>query len=52
MAYSQSLADRLRDCLDRYSHITEKEMFGGLAFFHQGNMLVGAWKEFLFFASG
>jgi len=47
MPYSQSLADRLRDCLDRYSSISEKRMFGGLGFFHQGNMLVGIWKEFL-----
>lgn len=47
MAYSLSLAHRLRDCLDRYPHITEKRMFGGLGFFHQGNMLIGIWKESL-----
>ena len=47
MAYSPSLADRLRDCLDRYPHITDKRMFGGLGFFYQGNMLVGIWKESL-----
>ena len=27
------------DCLDRYPYIPEKRMFGGLGFFHQGNML-------------
>ena len=47
MAYSSSLADRLRDCLNRYPHITDKRMFGGLGFFHQGNMVVGIWKESL-----
>ena len=47
MAYSLSLADRLRDCLDRYPHITDKRMFGGLGFFHQGNMLAAIWKEHL-----
>ena len=52
MPYSQSLADRLRDCLDRYLHITEKRMFGGMGFFHQGNMLVGVWKEFLILRLG
>jgi TfoX/Sxy family transcriptional regulator of competence genes len=47
MPYSHSLADRLRDCLDRYPHITEKRMFGGLGFFRQGNLLTGIWKESL-----
>jgi len=45
MAYSLSLADRLRDCLDRYPHIVEKKMFGGLSFLLNGNMLIGVWKN-------
>ncbi|HQR09149.1 MAG TPA: TfoX/Sxy family protein [Gemmatales bacterium] len=47
MPYSQSLAHRLRDCLDRYPHILEKKMFGGLGFLLNGNMLIGVWKEYL-----
>ncbi|MFT3880197.1 MAG: TfoX/Sxy family protein [Gemmatales bacterium] len=47
MPFSQSLADRLRDCLDRYPHIVEKKMFGGLGFLLNGNMMIGVWKHHL-----
>jgi TfoX/Sxy family transcriptional regulator of competence genes len=42
MAYDEKLADRLADLLSGEAHLTEKKMFGGLAFLIQGNMAVAA----------
>jgi TfoX/Sxy family transcriptional regulator of competence genes len=42
MAYDQELADRIRDLLAGESDLTEKKMFGGLAFLIRGNMAVAA----------
>jgi TfoX N-terminal domain len=47
MAYSESLAGRLRDALARQKGIVEKKMFGGVGFLLDGNMLVGVWKDSL-----
>ena len=47
MAYSEELADRVRDFVSRKKGIEEKTMFGGVGFLLNGNMLVGVWKEFL-----
>ena len=47
MAYSESLAGRLRDVLARTPGVVEKRMFGGLVFLLDGNMLVGVWKDSL-----
>jgi len=44
MAYSESLAARIRECLPRRRRLTEKKMFGGLGFMLHGNMCVGVWK--------
>jgi TfoX/Sxy family transcriptional regulator of competence genes len=41
MAYDEDLADRIREVLVD-SEITEKKMFGGLAFLIGGNMAVAA----------
>src|ERR1041384_6875128 len=41
MSYDQGLAERIRRALARRPGITEKEMFGGIAFLLQGNMLCG-----------
>lgn len=41
MAYDDALAERLRDRLSGVPTITEKKMFGGLAFLEHGNMTVG-----------
>jgi len=41
MPFSTSLAARVRDTLAREPGVTEKRMFGGLAFLHRGNLLVG-----------
>ncbi|MGC1272245.1 MAG: TfoX/Sxy family protein [Planctomycetaceae bacterium] len=47
MAYSESLAGRLRDVLAGRRGIVEKKMFGGVVFLLDGNMLVGVWKDSL-----
>jgi TfoX/Sxy family transcriptional regulator of competence genes len=42
MAYDEDLADRLREALQHVDGVTEKKMFGGLAFLVGGNMAVAA----------
>lgn len=44
MAYSESLADRIRHVLRQRPDVREKKMFGGVGFLLNGNMLVGIWK--------
>jgi TfoX/Sxy family transcriptional regulator of competence genes len=46
MAYNELLAERLRAELDMQGiEYTEKKMFGGLCFLHQGKMCVGIVKD-------
>ena len=47
MAFSESLAQRIRAALAGKKGVAEKKMFGGVGFFLQGNMLVGVWKSSL-----
>jgi TfoX/Sxy family transcriptional regulator of competence genes len=42
MAYDEELAERIRHAVDGEGSITEKKMFGGLAFLVHGNMAVAA----------
>ena len=42
MAYDEELADRIRELIADRSTVTEKKMFGGLAFLVGGNMAVAA----------
>ena len=42
MAYDEDLADRMRELLSDRSGVTEKKMFGGLAFLIGGNMAISA----------
>lgn len=42
MAYDHDLANRLRECLQGEAGVTEKRMFGGLAFLVDGNLAVSA----------
>ncbi|MDX6449410.1 MAG: hypothetical protein QOD08_1873, partial [Gaiellaceae bacterium] len=42
MAYDEELADRIRELVGGESDLTEKKMFGGLAFLIGGNMAVAA----------
>ncbi len=45
MAYDTRLADRIRKSLARRKGVTEKAMFGGLAFLLEGKMFVGIAKD-------
>lgn len=45
MAYSEQLAGRVRDQLAREARITERAMFGGLAFLWAGNMVCGTQRD-------
>ena len=42
MAYDEDLADRIRELTSGRDGLTEKRMFGGLAFLVNGNMAVAA----------
>jgi TfoX/Sxy family transcriptional regulator of competence genes len=42
MAYDEELANRIREAVQAESGLTEKAMFGGLAFLINGNMAVSA----------
>jgi TfoX/Sxy family transcriptional regulator of competence genes len=42
VAYDEELADRIRELLGGESDLTERKMFGGLAFLIGGNMAVAA----------
>jgi TfoX/Sxy family transcriptional regulator of competence genes len=42
MAYDERLANRVRDAVAGEPGVTEKRMFGGLAFLVRGNMAVSA----------
>ena len=42
MAYDEDLADRIRELVAGEKGLTEKKMFGGLAFLIGGNMAVAA----------
>jgi TfoX/Sxy family transcriptional regulator of competence genes len=42
MAFDEALADRVRDLVRAERALTEKRMFGGLAFLINGNMAVSA----------
>lgn len=41
MAYDERLGDRIRELLESRRDITERKMFGGLAFMVNGNMFIG-----------
>lgn len=45
MAYDEELAERMREALDGVQGVTEKKMFGGLAFLVDGNMAIAASGE-------
>ena len=47
MAYSEALADRIRQAFGRPRGLTERKMFGGVGFLLNGNLCVGVWKTSL-----
>ena len=52
MAFSEALAERIRQALARRKNIVERKMFGGVGFLLNGNLLVGVWKDSLFVRLG
>jgi TfoX/Sxy family transcriptional regulator of competence genes len=42
MAYEEALAERIRELIAGERGVTEKKMFGGLAFLVDGNMAIAA----------
>jgi TfoX/Sxy family transcriptional regulator of competence genes len=47
MAYSESLAERVRSSVSGTRGMTEKKMFGGVGFLLHGNLCVCVWKSLL-----
>jgi len=47
MAYSESLAQRIRHVFRKKKGLTEKKMFGGVGFLLRGNLCGGVWKDSL-----
>ena len=47
MVYNIQLAERIRQVLNRQRSIREQQMFGGICFLLNGNILVGVWKDSL-----
>jgi TfoX/Sxy family transcriptional regulator of competence genes len=45
MAYDEGLAERIRGLLEDRGKVTERRMFGGLAFLMRGHMTVGIVKD-------
>lgn len=45
MAYDEKLADRIRRVLSAHSGLSERRMFGGIAFMLRGNMCCGVVKD-------
>ena len=41
MAYDEALADRVRDLVSARADVSERKMFGGIAFMVGGNMACG-----------
>src|SRR5262245_15958499 len=52
MAYDEGVAERIRQALSGKENLTEKKMFGGLAFLMNGNMLVGVMGNRLLVRTG
>ena len=47
MAFSEAVAERIRQALARRKSVEEKKIFGGVGFLLNGNLLVGVWKDSL-----
>jgi TfoX/Sxy family transcriptional regulator of competence genes len=45
MAYDEALADRIRELLSARAEVSERKMFGGVAFMVDGNMACGVLGE-------
>ena len=45
MAFNELLAGRIRSCLQQVAGVSEKKMFGGLAFLTGGHLTVGVYGD-------
>ena len=45
MAFDELLADRVRTCLQQAARVSERKMFGGLAFLTGGHLTVGVYGD-------
>jgi TfoX/Sxy family transcriptional regulator of competence genes len=45
MAYSEIVADRIRECFSTLKNVEEKKMMGGLVFMYNGKMCVGVMQD-------
>ncbi len=52
MAYNEKLAERVRESIKGKRNLTEKKMFGGLAFLLKGKMFCGIVKDDLMVRTG
>lgn len=52
MAYDEGLVERLREVFEDTDGVTEKKMFGGVAFMVRGNMVCGVGKDDLMLRVG
>lgn len=52
VAYSEELAERIRDLLSIHSDLTERKMFGGIAWMLSGNMACGVMGDDLLVRTG
>ena len=52
MAYEERIAERIRKALTPRPDVTERKMFGGLAFMLRGNMCCGVSKDTLMLRLG
>lgn len=52
MAYDEQLAERIRGDLADVDGVSERKMFGGIAFLHHGNMVCGITRETLMLRLG
>ncbi|OWJ80439.1 hypothetical protein CDV49_01195 [Haematobacter genomosp. 1] len=52
MAWEAGLEELLREDMEPFGHFGERRMFGGLAFFRQGNMVAGLISRGIFYRVG
>jgi TfoX/Sxy family transcriptional regulator of competence genes len=52
MAYDEPLAERVREAIGKRKGVTERKMFGGIAFMLNGNMMCGVRNDDLILRLG
>ena len=52
MAYSEALDGRIGEIISRWDNVVPKEMFGGVCYLLNGNILCGVYKDFLILRLG